>query len=160
VSAALSLAFDGLATVLLVVAIVYMMVLNRRFGRLREVKTELERVLAAFGEATAKAEASIAQLRSASAEAGRLDKQDRERLDRTLSLRDDLTFMLERGNTLADRLEAAIRQGRERLQGVAPEEAAAVIRAPRQSAEPAAPPRPPPASETEQVLLSALRRAR
>lgn len=161
----ISLFLDCLIVILLIGAIGYMMVLNRRLNAFSAMKPELGKVLAGFGEAAEKAEASIRQLKAAGQGAARLDKQDRERLDRALTLRDDLTFLLERGEQLADRLESSLRDAR-----------ASTSSAPRHAVvDRAGDPRPftairggaasaavkiETASETEQVLREALRQAR
>jgi uncharacterized phage infection (PIP) family protein YhgE len=160
VSPIMSFTFDSLITILLIAAIVYMVLLNRRLARLRGVKEELEQVLAGFGEAAAKAESSIARLRSLSSGAQQLDKQDRERLDRALGLRDDLAFLLERGNQLADRLEADVRQARDGTSPGAMRSAeVTALAAVRGDAAPAARRAAPP-SAAEQALIAALKQAR
>jgi len=113
VSVTLSLFFDGTITCLLIAAIAYMAILSRRLAAFRAMKPELENVLASFGEAAQKADMSIARLKTASKGAMQLDKQDRDRIDRALGVRDDLAFLLERGNQLADRLEADVRLARD-----------------------------------------------
>ena len=56
------------------------------------------------------AEAAVAALKAANEEGGR---QLETKLGRAQGLRDDLSYMIERGNTLADRLEGAIRARRD-----------------------------------------------
>ncbi len=100
-----SLALDVLVAVLLVITIGYAMVLNRRLGRLRRDKSELEKLAATFGQATARAEESI----------GRLKKTAdtlKERIDNAQALRDDLAFLIDRGGSAADRLEETVRAAR------------------------------------------------
>ncbi len=100
-----SLALDVLVAVLLVITIGYAMVLNRRLGRLRRDKSELEKLAATFGKATARAEENI----------GRLKKTAdalKERIDNAQALRDDLAFLIDRGGSVADRLEETVRAAR------------------------------------------------
>jgi hypothetical protein len=173
VSATLSLFFDGTITGLLIAAIAYMAILSRRLAAFRAMKPELENVLASFGEAAQKADMSIARLKTASKGAMQLDKQDRDRIDRALGVRDDLAFLLERGNQLADRLEADVRLARD---GAHARDGASVFeRALMASDGKSADPKPfanirdtaafeieraGVASETERVLREALKQAR
>jgi hypothetical protein len=100
-----SLALDVLVAVLLVITIGYAMVLNRRLGRLRRDKSELEKLAATFGQATARAEESIGKLKkTADALKGRIDNAQ--------ALRDDLAFLIDRGSSAADRREETVRAAR------------------------------------------------
>jgi hypothetical protein len=82
--------------------------LNRRLSGLRSNKAELEALIHSFGEACARAEAGVKTLRTATDEATRLQQY----LDRSQALRDDLSFLLDRGSSLADRLEGGVRSAR------------------------------------------------
>ena len=103
---ALSLILDILLALLLVVTIGYAIVLNKRLGALRSDKDELRRLAGDFVETTKHAELGISELRS---------KTDilEEGLKRAESLRDDLVFLVERGNSAADRLENLVRSARD-----------------------------------------------
>jgi hypothetical protein len=101
----LSLILDILVAFLLIVTIGYAMVLNRRLGGLRRDKAELERMAKSFGDATTRAETSIGKLKNA---AGGL----KEQMQKAQALRDDLTFLIERGGVAADRLEDGVRGAR------------------------------------------------
>src|SRR5260221_7886855 len=87
--------------------------LNRRLSGLRSNKAELEALIHSFGEACARAEAGVKTLRTATDEATRLQQY----LDRSQALRDDLAFLLDRGSSLADRLEGGVRSARTETQG-------------------------------------------
>lgn len=138
----ISLALDILVAFLLIITIGYAMVLNRRLGGLRRDKAELERMAKGFGEATTRAEASIGKLKSAA-------DGLKEQMQKAQALRDDLTFLVERGGVAADRLEAGVRSARGKAgPGVETRPA------PRDEA-PAADTR----SEAERELLRALRAA-
>ena len=100
-----SLALDVLVAVLLVITIGYAMVLNRRLGRLRRDKSELEKLAATFGRATARAEESIGKLKKTA-------DALKERIDNAQALRDDLAFLIDRGGSAADRLEETVRDAR------------------------------------------------
>src|SRR4051794_15142542 len=102
--------------------------LNRRLAGLRSHKAELEALIQSFGEACARAEAGVKTLRTATDEATRLQQY----LDRSQALRDDLSFLLDRGSNLADRLEGGVRTARTEVNSRPPS------RAPAAEAEPAA----------------------
>ena len=103
---ALSLILDILLASLLVVTIGYAIMLNKRLDALRSDKDELRRLAGDFAETTKHAERGISELRS---------KTDilEEGLKRAESLRDDLVFLIERGNSAADRLENVVRSSRD-----------------------------------------------
>jgi hypothetical protein len=109
----ISLFLDVIVAALLVATIVYAAMLNRRLTGLRSNKAELEALIHSFGEACARAEAGVKTLRSATDEATRLQAY----LDRSQALRDDLSFLLDRGSSLADRLEGGVRSARSETQG-------------------------------------------
>jgi hypothetical protein len=168
----LSLIIDVLVAVLLVVTIGYAVMLNKRLGSLRRDKGELERLVAGFADTTARAETGISELRS-------MADILQERLKRAESLRDDLVFLMERGNATADRLEGVVRDARGQGTGELTAESPAKAAAPSTSAKTTAPDHDPqrkplsadptdrptdrPAtdevSEAERELLKALRSA-
>jgi hypothetical protein len=102
----LGLALDGLLVVLLAATIAFALQLNRRLAAVRADQGEFARLAASFAEAAARAEDSVARLKVA-AGAG---QDEIERADR---LADDLRHLLERGSTLADRLETAVATARD-----------------------------------------------
>ncbi len=100
------LVLDGVVVVLLVAIIGYAVVLNRRIGEMRKSKAEFERMITSFNLATTRAEAGIQSLKSIAGQRG----PDLQRsLDKARSLRDDLAYLVERGDTLADRLTESVR---------------------------------------------------
>lgn len=101
----LSLALDLLVATLLVVAIAYGMLLNRRLNAFRQQKDELEKLAEVFAEATAKAEEGVAGLKTSAAEL-------EANIETAQGLRDDLGFLIERGSSAADHLEDAVRTAR------------------------------------------------
>ncbi|MCC7425963.1 MAG: hypothetical protein IT557_03565 [Alphaproteobacteria bacterium] len=108
-SAIISLAVDlGLAA-LLVATLAHAIRLNRRLGVLRQDRATLEALIKGFNDATVRAEAGVARLRSAAEGAGR---QIAERLQSADTVRSDLAFLIERGDQLADRLDSAVRAAR------------------------------------------------
>lgn len=113
------LALDIAVVVLLVVTIGYAVVLNRKLGDLRSHKDDLEKLAATFSHSTARAEDSIARLKG---NTERLQKS----IDKAQALRDDLTFLIDRGSQTADRLEDGVRGSRDKVAAAAtqPEPAA------------------------------------
>jgi hypothetical protein len=114
------LVFDILLAVLLTATIVYAAVLNKKLTQLRDSREEMEKLIGEFSQATAKAEESLRELKERAAASGEeletrvahVDKQ----LETARGLADDLSFMVEKGGSIADRLEEGIREGR-RLSG-------------------------------------------
>jgi len=100
---------DIVVSVLMVATIAYATRLNSRLAALRKNRDDLARTIVSFNEATLRAESSIPKLRKAADEAGH-SLQDR--VEKAQSLRDDLAFMIERADTMANRLENAVRSAR------------------------------------------------
>ena len=100
-----SIALDIIVAVLLAITIGYGVVLNRKLGNLRGFKTELETLSAKFGDATARADDSVGKLKKTAT--GLQDNIEKAR-----SLRDDLVFLIDRGDATADRLEGVVRAAR------------------------------------------------
>jgi DNA repair exonuclease SbcCD ATPase subunit len=106
----LSVFGDAIVAILLMATISYAAVLNRRLGVLRRDRAKLEELVRNLATATQRAEAGVANLKAAAADTGR---QLEKRVEQAQSLRDDLAYMIERGGTIADRLEGTIRGRRE-----------------------------------------------
>jgi len=100
---------DLIVSVLLIATIGYAWMLNQRLSALRKNRDDLAKTIAAFNEATLRAESSIPKLRKAAEESGQTLQ---ERVEKAQSLRDDLAFMIERADTMANRLENAVRSAR------------------------------------------------
>ena len=111
----LTLALDIVVAVLLLATIAYAMVLSRRLGALRDDKAQLQALVKSLDDSSRRAEAGIAALKTAADEIGR---GLQEKVERGQALRTDLTYILEMGGTLADRLEGAIRAGRDGAKSV------------------------------------------
>ena len=101
----LSLILDAIVTVLLITTIGYAVVLNRRLGALRNAKSEIEALVAQFAASTAQAGSGIESLKD---ETKRSGEALQGKLNAARGLVDDLTFLLERGSGLADRLDGVI----------------------------------------------------
>ncbi|MCS6892028.1 MAG: DUF6468 domain-containing protein [Rhodovarius sp.] len=83
--------------------------LNASLMRLRSEREEMGQAAERLAEATRAAEAALVRLRASTELAGR---QLAERMAAAEPLREDLRFLIERGEALADRLEAAERAAR------------------------------------------------
>jgi hypothetical protein len=92
--------------VLLVMAIGYGFVLNKKITALRRDQKDLEKLAMSFSKATQRAEQGVAQLRAATQGSvtelqGIMTKAE--------SVRRDLEFLIDRGTGTADRLERSVR---------------------------------------------------
>jgi hypothetical protein len=101
----ISIAIDVAVAGLLVAAIVYATRLNRTLDSLREGKSELAVLIGRFDEAAAHAERSVARLGQSTAEQGKVLNAA---ISEAQALRDELAFMLERGDSVADRIAGLI----------------------------------------------------
>jgi hypothetical protein len=101
---------DAIVAILLVATISYAAVLNRRLGVLRGDRAKLEELVAGLTVASQRAEGGIASLKTTVADVGR---QLEKKIELAQGLRDDLTYMIERGGTMADRLEGTLRARRD-----------------------------------------------
>jgi Domain of unknown function (DUF6468) len=167
----MSILFDGLLAALLATTIVYAAILNRKLKQLRESEGEMKRLLGEFNTSSAQAEISLGQLKALASQAqagrgvfggrdGALDLPAlRQQMDRGQALKDDLAFLVDRGEAIADRLVETISDAREAARPNAPVNLSAVPVTPMPSA--AAKPRSAGASSVaERELLMALRAAR
>jgi len=83
--------------------------LERALGVLKRDRTHLQELIAGFNASTRQAEIGIERLRAAVDGAG---QQVAHQTDAALSLKDDLALLTERGDRLADRLDALVRASR------------------------------------------------
>ncbi|CAA6604518.1 conserved exported hypothetical protein [Rhodospirillaceae bacterium LM-1] len=112
--ASLGIVLDVLMVLLLGAVLAYAVILNRRLSQLRSNKDELARVINAFNEATQRAEASIPRLRKT---ADDIRTQLEDRIEKAVSLKDDLAFMIDRSDSMANRLESSVRMARGETMG-------------------------------------------
>jgi len=103
------LVLDVIVAILLIATIIYSIILNNRLTQLRKHRDDLAKLVAAFNDATMRAEAGIPKLKRTAEEAGSFLQ---ERVEKAQSLRDDLAFMIERADSLANRLEGSVRSAR------------------------------------------------
>jgi len=104
-----SLLVNGALAGLLVATLVYAIKLNRRIGDLRRGREELDQAVQRFAVAAADADRTMARLADLTNGQGR-NLQDA--LKKGGGMVDDLKFLIERADTAADRLEAAVTQSR------------------------------------------------
>jgi hypothetical protein len=114
--------------------------LERALGVLKRDRASLETLVIGFNASTHQAESGIQRLRAAADSAGR---EIESQLTKSVSLKDDLSFLTERGDRLADRLDSLVRVARPLVQD-RPEASVA----------------PKGVNSTERDLLQALRLAR
>jgi hypothetical protein len=134
--------------VLLAATLFHALRLERALGVLRRDRATLEALVSTFNASTHQAEAGIERLRNAADGVG---QQIARRIETATSLRDDLQYLTERGEAIANRIDGLVRAARP----LAPE-------APRLAVvgrgEPPDVPRV--RSQAERDLLKALRMAR
>jgi hypothetical protein len=97
----ISILIDLSVAGLLAVAILYAIRLNRTLESLREGKAELATLIGRFDEAAAHAERSVARLGQSTTDQGKILNAA---ITEAQALRDELAFMLERGDTVAERI--------------------------------------------------------
>ena len=83
--------------------------LERALGVLKRDRASLEQLVTHFNASTHQAENGIQRLRAAADSAGR---QIETQLAKSVSLKDDLAFLTERGDRIADRLDGLVRTAR------------------------------------------------
>lgn len=105
--------------------------LDRRLGALRREGTTLAEGAEGLAAATNAAEAALTRLRATAEGSGRMVA---ERVASAEKLRDDLAFLVERAEGLADRLDGLVREARPRA-AEAPAAEYAGTAAPRSEAE-------------------------
>ncbi len=102
-------ALDLVLIVLLIATLFYALRLERALGVLKQDRGALEALVAAFNTSTQMAERGIDRLRHSADGAGR---QITQQIDVANGLKNDLIFLSERAERLADRLETSVRSGR------------------------------------------------
>ncbi len=99
------LILDLLVAVLLGVTIFYCTKLNKRIRVLQDSKSELAALIQQFDESTQQATRSINEIHVVSK---RINESIKTKLEKANYIVDDLAFMIEKGNKLADRMETDI----------------------------------------------------
>lgn len=108
---AMSLIFEGVVSILLIAVIVFAIKLNRRILALRTQESELKEMIGQFNEAAIQAELSASHLKVAGTDS---ERNLRATIERAQAMRDDLSFMIERGGNMSDRVIRSIARSRER----------------------------------------------
>jgi hypothetical protein len=148
---------DIALVILLTATLFHAIRLERALGVLKRDRAALETLVATFNASTQAAESGIERLRVASEGSGR---NIQRQIDTATTLKDDLTFIVQRGEGLADRLDELVRATRPTLamaehpssRSAYMPQAATVERAGREE--------PQVRSQAERDLLKALRMAR
>jgi hypothetical protein len=117
--------------------------LERALGVLKRDRASLESLVEHFNASTRQAESGIQRLRAAVDGGGH---QIAAQLTKSVALKDDLVFLTERGDQLADRLDRLVRAARPLVQDRAANTPETIV--------------PNDANQVERNLLQALRMAR
>ncbi len=96
----MGLIVDVLGAVLMVAVIFYVIRLNKNLKTLKANKAELDTLIVAFTSSTNRAEASVARLKVSATETATALQAN---VSKAQELRDDLAFMTERADELANR---------------------------------------------------------
>lgn len=99
--AIVTLALDVILALLLAVTISYCWKLNRRIAVLQDSKGDMAQLIRQFDMATEKAAESIGQLQNASQQ---LQEDMQARIQKANFIADDLAFMIDRGNKVAEKM--------------------------------------------------------
>jgi hypothetical protein len=106
----LNIILDIVVAGLLLTTIAYATLLSRRLGALRNDKQQLEALVGSLDDSSQRAGAGIAALKEAAERSGR---QLQERIDQSKALQADLSYIIDLGGGVADRLEGSIRARRD-----------------------------------------------
>lgn len=149
-----SFVLEVIGACLLLVMIIYAVQLNRRLARLQADKAYLQKMIVNFNQATERAEASVNRLRAAAIEASDALQTN---TNVAKELRSDLSFLIDRAELMADRLETSVGNGR--TKSAADPVASAEISAfrPANRARETAAPAPTPAKAALSRALAGLR---
>jgi hypothetical protein len=100
---------EAVLVLLLAATLFHALRLERALGVLKRDRAVLEELVEGFNESTRQAETGIERLRHAADGAGR---QMARQIETAQRLRDDLAFLADRSDRLAERLESAVRSAR------------------------------------------------
>jgi hypothetical protein len=103
--AEVSVLLDVLIAGLLAATIFYAVVLNRKLSELRNNKAEMEAMVNRLVQTTERAEHGLAELKAAAHEKG---EELSQKVADAKALSDDLGFLVDKGTSLADRMERQI----------------------------------------------------
>ncbi len=111
----IDLIFDILIICLLLPTIIYAVILNHRLKSLRSSQEDFGKLILAFNDATTRAESGTIKLRQLAEHAG---TELKNQVDKAKVLREDLAYFLEKADSIANKLETNIRQGRAEIQNI------------------------------------------
>ena len=100
---------DILLVILLTATLFHAVRLERALGVLKRDRAALEGLVVSFNASTRAAETGVERLHAAADGSGR---QIQRQIDVASTLKDDLTFLVQRGEGLADRLDEGVRAAR------------------------------------------------
>lgn len=148
-----TLGVDGVLILVVGFGIIQAMRLIAQLRDLRSSRVEMDRFVRDFNAAVMRAEAGIKALRATARDSG----DDLEKLvEKAVMVRDELTFIVDSADNVAERLSAAASGVMHTDKPAAPSRATAA--APVAPPAAALPPEPPPASRAEKELLQALQK--
>lgn len=104
-----ALALDIILVLLLAVTIAYCVVLNRRLQVMRAAQSEMIKLIHEFDRATVQAKSGIADLRQAG---GEIATRLQEQVKRAQALSEDLSFMIDAGDRMAEKLDGRMQNAR------------------------------------------------
>ena len=96
-------------TVLLTLTLFHAFRLEKALGLLRKDRAALEAMISGFNDSSRQAESGIDRLKAVADGAGR---QIARHVDQAKALKNDLVFLSDRGEKLADQLDSLVRQAR------------------------------------------------
>jgi hypothetical protein len=105
-----SIIIDIVTIGLLATTIFYTVTLNRRIQLIHQNRDELKDLMSGFSSALERAEISVDKLKTSSHEA---IHSLRANLEEARKLREDLQYLVDRGENIADKLEDGIREKRD-----------------------------------------------
>lgn len=105
----LSIMIDVIVIVLMGATIFYTMLVNRRLTSLQEGRDQLQTFVESFGESLQQAERSVKELKETGQSIYEVIQKES---DAAVRLRDDLVFLTERGEQIADELDKSIMSSR------------------------------------------------
>lgn len=103
---------DIIVVIMMVATVFYTMLVNRRLHSLQKGREDLQLFVESFGESLAQAERSVKELKQTGQTIFDVIQKESEAASR---LRDDLVFLTDRGERIADDLDKAITTTRELL---------------------------------------------
>ena len=148
-----SLALDIILVLLLAVTIAYCVLLNRRLQVMRSAQSEMINLIQEFDRATVQAKTGIADLRQAG---GEIATRLQEQVKRAQALSEDLSFMIDAGDRMAEKLDGRMQSAR---RAASPTASGADPRGVGENVVEGEKPATP-RSEAENELLQALRRGK